>query len=726
MKKMYFVFCFCCFGIGLAAQSGSEKRWSYDASPFRLEWQWDRDEARMFRPADGQTLWRGGLLPAFWVENRAGERLRLKAEALSLTGTADGRATLAWQIPGWADGTLAMETGDRYIRFSALTVQWQKEIPRIIEMYWGTATVDAVGQSMTADGRPFTPDWDAAGYCVPGAKEGPVQSFFRNWDFGHSHIALGSFGPSLGAPYGAAFPRPALFFAMGANAGWIGFGAGELPDAAMSLKLQSGLAAITYTYREDLWGAAKEERRSWNDPLRITFGQTAYEAFSHYYATFPPKKNPPPANALKASWNTWGNWKDRHYAIPPIVDFARKLGAEVFVVDDPWQAAKGGAAYSREHFPYFESDLNDLRANGMSCGFWETLGWIEDTTACGLTKEDLILDKTGHPCRTSWNFNPLAGGFFFIDLSSEKAREYIRRRTVEEMHFFRPAVIKLDFGYGAPGPQMGVPRNPALRGERYTYELIKLISETAKSVDPDVAILYYGIHPAFQEYIDIVSLDDQGDMWYAVKEGHDQWSLWASLLSARNVALTGSSGYDWTKDEEVILNSFVLGSANAVLATQMPDGRPVPDRYLNRRLALNRWFRRTVRWEPLWLNSHLGDLSEPPQLKCWGRTENGQLTALALRGSKPPGYEALQPFEWDGRWAVVSQDDRSVTEAAVIAVVPFDAGRLSMKIRKPAGIRRVGMNAAEEVKNRTWKNGILEITVTEEQLAETAGFIIEF
>ncbi|MDH6306056.1 hypothetical protein M2459_002800 [Parabacteroides sp. PF5-5] len=727
IRTIYLFFCII-VSWQMLAQGSSGKTWSYKYQSYQLEWELNHDQARMIQSPTGKVFWKGGLLPAFWIENKNGEHLYIKAEVTSLSEINNSQSQLKLRIPNWGNGSLLIDKNEWGICFSELKIQWEIETPRIIEMYWGTTTVPAERLSMLADEqRPFTPDWDAAGYCVPGAKEGTVQSYFRNWDFGHSNIALGSFGPSLGAPYGAAFPRPVLFFAMGDNGGWISFGVGELPDAAMSLKLQSGLGMIKYSYREDLWGASGQKERVWNNPLKITFGTNAYQAFTKYMTSFPVKKGTPSVKHQKATWNTWGNWKERKYDIKPMVDFASKLDVEVFVLDDPWQKTKGSIEHSKERFPHFENDLKYIKEQRMESGFWETLGWIEDPASCGLSKEDLILDKNGYPCLTSWNFNPLSGGFYFIDLSSEKSRDYLKRRTLAEMKFFQPKVIKLDFGYGIPGPQMGVPRNPALRGERHSYELIKLISETAKSVDPDVTILYYGINPIFHEYVDIISLDDQGDIWYAIKEGHDLWSIWASLLSNSKLAITGSSSYEWHKDDEVILNTFILGSANAVLGTEMPDGSPVPDKYLNRRLAVNKWFRRSIQWEPVWLNSHLGDLQEMAELKCWGRQEGTNLTALVLRGEKDSTYDILAPYEWTGRWAIISQDDKSITESSSVAVVPFDSGTISMKVRsKPKKVLSVGIHSQTEKKDWIWKNGELKINISDNELNDIAGFLINY
>jgi hypothetical protein len=274
---------------------------------------------------------------------------------------------------------------------------------------------------------------------------------------------------------------------------------------------------------------------------------------------------------------------------------------------------------------------------------------------------------------------------------------------------------------------MGVPKNPEMRGERHAFEFIKIISEAAKSVNPDVMILYYGINPLFTEYIDIVSLDDQADLWYSIKEGHDQWSIWASLLSSRKVTITASSCYDWHKDDEVILNSLVLGSTSALLSTEMPDGSPVPEKYLNRRLAANKWFRRTSQWEPEWINSHLGDLSEPQQLNCWGRIENKKLTVLVLRGNKTQGYEVLNPYEWNGRWALISQDDHAICESSKIAVIPFDAGELVfLASSKPKAVSVVGLTGESPAKNWTWKQGRLTFKIDDNQLNHTAGYLVEF
>ena len=124
---------------------------------------------------------------------------------------------------------------------------------------------------------PFWPGWSAEGYCVPSGKGGPVQSFFRNWDLGHATFPLGSFGPSLGTPYAAAFPRPMFSAAMGGQDGWVAFGPGTIPDAALTLEIRATTGTLHYLYREDLWGTPAGRTRVWPEPLRFAWAPTAWD-----------------------------------------------------------------------------------------------------------------------------------------------------------------------------------------------------------------------------------------------------------------------------------------------------------------------------------------------------------------------------------------------------------------------------------------------------------------
>lgn len=710
-------------------ENQEKKNWAYSQGDYQFEWDFTVDKARMFQISTQKTIWKGSLLPAFWMQDN-GQKKYIKATVVSVsTKEANGKIELSLQFADLGTGSLSVKKESWGVSINDFYLSWNDKIPEIIDLYFGTSELPEGRQSLMDESNPpFTSDWEAFGYCVPGAKEGTVQSYFRMWDFGQANIALGSFAPSMGTPYGAAFPRPVLALAMGSNDGMIVIGTGNVPDAPMTLKIRASLGCVNLLYREDLWGAGTKERY-WENPLRLAFGENAWVSYQNYFNSFPENESCSSIHQ-KSVINTWGNWRNKEYPIRPMVDFAKKIGAETFVIDDPWEKSQGLGKPNMALFPDIHRDLEYIHQNNMTHGIWETLGWIGDTLDCGLSKEDLICDLNGNPCVGSWNFNPFATGYFCLDISTQHSRDFLKQRTIRTMKSMKPSLMKLDFGYGMPNPNIGVPKDPKLRGERYSYELMKLIVDAAKSVNPDVTIMYYGINPLYHSLSDMVSLDDQGDMWYAVQMGHDQWSIWASLLSDKQVAISGSSSYDWHTDDHVILNSFILGSPGSVLATHLDDGSPVPEKYLNRRLAINKWYRKTIQWKPLWLNSHLGDFDNPPRLNCWARTEvlkgTDQITALVLRGEKDKTLGKLEAFEWEGRWALVSQTDDGIFNTTKLALIPFDAGFISISLpEKPKSIEQLNINGIKTCEDWEWSNGKLTIVINKDELNQIAGFTID-
>jgi hypothetical protein len=397
------------------------------------------------------------------------------------------------------------------------------------------------------------------------------------------------------------------------------------------------------------------------------------------------------------------------------------------VFDDPWEASQGVGKPNLIKFPHFFEDLDYARGKGIDIGIWETVGWIADPFAAGLSSADLIVDRKGRPCKANWNFDPSGESYYCLDVSVPRVREFIKQRTIRIMQTVKPAVIKLDFGYGLPFPTMGVPRDPRYRGERYAYALTQLIAEAAKGINPKVAIQYYSISPLWLKNIDVVAMDDQGDLWYAVARGHQEWSLWGSLLSDMNIAVSGSSGYKWEQDDEVVLNTAILGPPGAVLSIFGKDEIPVSDRYFNRRLAIDRWYRKPLSWAPCWLNSQVGDFTAPPMMKCWGRLERDSvLTALVLRGDADTAInEQLHGIRWKGRWALISQDDASVFATSTLALIPMDEGEIAIPYPvRPARISGVGRTGETVYKGWQWANGWLIIRVTREDLEREAGVVI--
>jgi len=724
---MRIIACCCILLLCLSVRS---QTLTYAYGDLRFEWDPVKDEARVIRVSTRDQIWQGSLLPAFWL-GKDHRKQFVKSRLAGEVRYAAGTWRLSLQLGSLGQGLLTVVKEDWGLRFSALDVTWASSAPAIIEMYFGVSDKYTGSPVQPTWDRPFMPDWQSFGFCVPGGKEGPAQSYFRHWDMGMTNIALGAFGPSMGTPYGAAYPKPLYFSGMGSNEGFISLGAGSIPDAAMSLRVQSTRGCFQYVYNEDIWGALPGRKRSWPEPLRISLGATALEAFQQYYRSFPAR----PATgdyAPMSFFNTWGLWRERKYVIGPVADIAHRTGAAMLVLDDGWERSQGAGVVNSERFPRLAEDLRALHDKGMVHGVWETLGWIDDTAAAGLTSADLIIDRNGLPCKANWNFDPSGRSFYCLDISSEKARNFLQQRTIREMRELRPALLKLDFGYGLPSPAMGVPRDPSYRGERQHVEMIRLIATAARSVDPSVRVMYYGISPLGIGQVDMVSLDDQGDLWYDIAGGHGEWSIWSSLLSDKNIAVSGSSGYSWDSDDEVLLNTSVIGCPGATLPVAQPDGKPIKAKYLLRRLALNKWYRRTLRWQPLWVNSQTGNFDGPPHLFCWGRLERSGsdtvLTALALREGRRreiPEGSRLRQMDWKGRWALLSQDDRDIFSTSVLALIPFDEGMIVLPyLSKPAGIMQLNMEGESSYQEWDWADGQLTIRMGEDMLEKTAGFLI--
>jgi hypothetical protein len=266
---------------------------------YDLVWEMQSDRAAVRTQAGAREIWHGSLLPALWVQSANGSKRYIKAELVS-----SAQEILTLRFSDIATGDLTVRRYPEGIRFERLAIHWNQAAPAVIALYFGTALLTNEQRAMVPSLEvPFWPDWEADGFGIPSAKGGPLQSFFRRWDFGNANIPLGSFGPSMGTPYAAAYPRPFYSAAMGGANGWVAFGPGVVPDAALTLRIRSSNAALEYLYREDLWGAQKSADRVWEEPFRLFWAHDAWDAYLRLFQSFPAV--PPSAAAHQEShWNS--------------------------------------------------------------------------------------------------------------------------------------------------------------------------------------------------------------------------------------------------------------------------------------------------------------------------------------------------------------------------------------------------------------------------------------
>ncbi len=662
--------------------------------PLYLDWkfqdglslQWDLASGLAKASRDGEPVWQGTLLPTLLAGNGTDplQFIRFRGVRVQTESPTLHRLELEHTT---ATATLEIHTREDGLSLRNFELTWSGTPLRLHSLYLGATELPADRRSSSGyTDREFFPDWQAWGYFVPGARTAPAQSFFRCFDLGHCTIPLGSFGPAMGTPYAAAYPRPILSAALGNDHAWVCFGAGEVPDAAMSLKVEASNGCLEWRYREDRWGAPEGQTRRWEAPLEICLAATAYESYERYFRRFPTTQSSRPKENFDL-WGTWGEFKEGKYDIAEFTQNAMKLiEPSVILIDDGWETFVSSGIPNIKRFPNLEADFEAIRQAGSELGLWQSLGWIDDMDAAGLGSEDVFVSGDGTPIQVDWAINPRTPGqrHFCPDISSPKAREYVRQRTRMTVSRLNPSMMKFDFTYGLPGPDQAVPRDHALRGERYAWHLLNLAAQAVNEENPATRVYSFTLHPLFHERVDYVCLDDLGDCGPHEAAGHAQWSLWASLLGPRAMPLNGSSGYYWSADAEVLLNSIILGAPGS--CTRLDTGWEMRD--IARRKACHRWHRRPAQWSPLWLNSHPGSLKWDIALNCWGRLEPRQgqdaLTALALRDGCPLECEAfpqLNALRWKERWALIAQDDRSLFESTELACIPIDGGFLEI----PAG-----------------------------------------
>ncbi len=714
-----------------ASADETKPTWSIQSDGFAFEWDIAQDSANIRKIGAETPSWRGSLLPALIVLEPNGRKTYVKARpspSVESIGADGGNVALTFGELG--RGNLALRATEYGLEFSNLTLDWTGDARPIFSLYFGTSLLSGEErQSVPSLDEPFWPDWQSESWAIPGAKGAPIQSIFRSWDLGHANLPLGSFGPGLGTPYCAAYPRPLYAASMGNADGWICIGPGSVPDGALSLKIQSSSSCLHHLYREDLWGGPKQQRRFWDKPLRLAWAPTPWHAFQKLFSSFDTSQILRSA-ALENHWNSWGDFKKQIYQIRQLGDWVKAIGVKSLIIDDRWESFVGSGKPNFTRFPHFDEDISYLKKIGLTVGFWQPLGWVDKPEEVGLTNDDLVLSPDGRPSRMSWDVNPHNPHHHFcLDPSSSKAVQFLRERTVTLMKKYQPALLKFDFGYGLPNPNVGAPRDPSLRGERYCLTLLKIVADAARSISHDVSIEYYSIHPLVRSIANVVSMDDLGDAGLQEAAGHRQWSVWSALAGHRT-AIMASSGYLWENDAEVVLDTVVVGVPGAVLSRTMDDASPVPQRFLSRRAAINRWHRKTTDWKPLWLNSEPGHVLRDPQLCSMGRLEQvaGQvrLTALTLRDEKKERIprDTLKGVRWSGNWGLISQDDQDIFSSRQLACIPIDAAYLELpRQKRPSQVLSVTSLSTHDWSNWSWSKGSLTLRA-EDITDDILGFLI--
>ncbi len=310
----------------LASSPVKAAPWSVSSDDFTFTWSIEDDRATVQAARIEMPIWTGGLLPAFLMAGLDRTPVYVKTTVnLSNSSIGPSGGKLAFTLGTFAVGELAFQRQDYGIDFTHLSIEWTAEPLPIIGLYFGTAPLSD-GERLAAPtlDRSFWPNWDSACFCIPGAKGAPLQSVFRRWDLGSANFPLGSFGPSLGTPYAAAYPRPLYAAAMGNQDGWVCLGAGSAMDGALTLTVESSSASLHVLYREDIWGSPKPKRRAWDAPLRLAWARDPWRGYQKLFSSFDSRTLVRSA-PMEPQWNTWGDFRKNFYDLRVLADWTKSM-----------------------------------------------------------------------------------------------------------------------------------------------------------------------------------------------------------------------------------------------------------------------------------------------------------------------------------------------------------------------------------------------------------------
>ncbi|GLX65789.1 hypothetical protein MU1_01330 [Paenibacillus glycanilyticus] len=696
---------------------------------------WNTEKDRAVLERDGRMVWQGSLLPSFELSDEKGQLYYTDAIISNVTVLSDSCYEIALEFDELGRGSLQVDTEAWGIRFSSLEVSWYQPTS-IVALYFGTKRMtDMQLRAAPSLAKPFWPNWKAEGYCLPCAGTNPTRSFWRFFDMGDSLLPLGSFGDAMGTLYAAAYPRPLYAAAMGGGDGWLSLGPGTIPDAALSLQLKSATACLQYLYREDLWEAPDLLHRSWSEPLRLAWGINGFDAYDRLYQTFPVSGSKSP-NQAKSFVCTWGDFKEGQFDLRTITERVSRLApADMIVLDEYWETCDSSGIPDYNRFPEFDRDIAHMRAEGFEIALWQSIGWIDQPEAFGLSDGDLLCGKDGKPRLWRWSGDPIYGESYHycLDPSSERTRSFLTERTRSIVSRLNPAALKLDFGYGLPGPDVSVPRCPELRGERLCSELLKIITDAAKEAKPDIAIIYYGLHPLLHDHFDVINIDDLGDAGDSAEYealGHNQRCMWSALAARHGMLINTSTGYYWETLKQILLNTAVVGTNGLTLGAADRTGKAMTESQRLRWLALGKWRRPGSGWSPLWLDADFGDVSREPVIRSWGRVESHQgvdrITALALRhhSGDEMVFPQLSGIRFTGEWALIAQDNEDIRQCSELACIPFTPGVLTIEGDFAAVIEFRHIEESEARKVLTSDpSGNVTVSISRDELNEIIGFM---
>ncbi len=550
-----------------------------------------------------------------------------------------------------------------------------------------------------ADGA-VVPAAVASACVIPGGRQSPEQAIFRTAAIEDQRYSVGYFGLGTESDHQQwALPHYLVACydatddgAPASHAACTGLGA--LPDGHALVRIDRGRFCYQVDIRGDLWGHRRGPApQRFDAPLVTAVAPDWYGAgLAHFDALFAEgyarrkRAEDVPAAAFLPQFDTWGDQIHRRAILERFDEShlrdihaafrASGLKSKLFVIDDKWEHTYGALEHDPERFPHFIELLDEIRAGGLGIGLWTAFPRCEDFRALGLTERAVLTTPDGEPYverqrKRSW---------YIFDPTDPDAAAYLAGRARHLVRTYRPAMVKIDFGYEIPLPDVAGPHDPTQSGERLLLRFLEVIVGAIKREDPSIAILYYCLTPLLNDYLDQTGADD---MWMS-RGAYDACSAKRSLLSSWcgsfGVVPYGSTGYDWRSAEEIWLDSAVIGTPGIIAPITVAD--EYGDRLTPALAARYNGIARITRTNPNYtVECYDADLHDPaagPRARSWARVEDGHPVVVALRPAAGGAARAPGIAESACRVAIASLTSDGIRESTALAIVPFDPGRVTI------------------------------------------------
>ncbi len=480
-----------------------------------------------------------------------------------------------------------------------------------------------------------------------------------------------------------------------------------VPAADLQLHTQGGRYSLLFRYHGELWGQARlPGHLTLGSRLLWTVGDDFREAIRHYYQAIQDsgaiaRAAPGAAKRARMTGTAVSMWGaqvatgkigDRmdQSELESIYSSLRQAGFrfDTFLIEDRWESLPGSLVHDAQRFPQFDSFLQRLRDDHVQPSLWVTPLRCPQPQHIGLESRHLLRSAVATHAPKAAPIIP----YPILDISQPEVADNLGRRLQHMMRRYRPGLIKFDFGYEMPPLSLAAPADMAYAGERLLLRAAQILANAVRAVDPDVAILYYGLSPFLLPYTDLHSPDD------AFASGGDydieinRRIYFSSLLGELGMPTYGSGGYDWQSAASVWFDTALMGPLG-IIADARGDERgatPTPEMvalFNGLRAASRRTTTFSIDVVPM-------DLISPAKgarSASWIRREHGRTVGLALRREPwmgSPGSGRLDDIlEADVSVVVTSLTDESLTISAALAIVPLASGRV--QVRRDVGAVRI-------------------------------------